>query len=78
MWRPISWRNSRNWWRKVEAAQPSRILGTEAIAFAFKDAPRRSYRQIAATIRVAKALVEADAQATRIRNLPHASVVLPN
>jgi hypothetical protein len=38
-------------------------VGTEAIVFAFKDAPRRSYRQIAATIRVAKALAEADAQA---------------
>jgi hypothetical protein len=38
-------------------------VGSEAIVFAFNDAPRRSYRQIAAMIRVVKALAEADARA---------------
>jgi hypothetical protein len=37
-------------------------LGTEGTVLAFNDARRRSWRQIAAVIRKAKALAEADAQ----------------
>ena len=39
-----------------------RYLGTEGTVLAFNDARRRSWRQIAAVIRKAKALAEADAQ----------------